>query len=136
MADSSDNEAYKDDEYWRDKLTPEEFTVCRQGGTERAFTGVYHDEKREGVYHCKCCGEPLFTSDGKYDSGCGWPSFFEPANSDVIAERPDYSHGMVRTEITCNKCGSHLGHVFSDGPPQTGLRYCVNSASLDLEPKK
>ena len=123
----------KDDEYWRDKLTPEEYHVCREKGTERAFTGEYWDCKEEGVYHCRCCGEPLFLSDTKYDSGCGWPSFFQPVEDEVIEEARDTSHGMIRTEVMCNKCGAHLGHVFEDGPQPTGLRYCINSLSIDLQ---
>lgn len=123
----------KDDEYWREKLTPDEFHVCREKGTERAFTGEYWDCKKDGAYTCKCCGESLFLSDSKYDSGCGWPSFFQPADSKVIKEDSDVSHGMSRTEVMCEKCGSHLGHVFEDGPEPTGLRYCINSASISLE---
>jgi peptide-methionine (R)-S-oxide reductase len=127
----------KDDEQWRDKLTPEEFHVCREKGTERAFTGEYWDCKKDGTYHCKCCGEALFLSDAKYDSGCGWPSFFQPADSVVIREAVDNTSGMSRTEVMCDKCGSHLGHVFEDGPVSaTGLRYCINSASISLESQK
>jgi peptide-methionine (R)-S-oxide reductase len=121
-----------DDEYWRDKLSPEEFVICRQQGTERAFTGKYWDCKTEGEYLCRCCQEPLFSSGAKYNSGSGWPSFYEPVQAGNIQELSDTTHGMVRTEIRCQKCGSHLGHVFSDGPQPTGLRYCVNSASLTL----
>ena len=126
----------KDDQYWRDKLTPEEFNVCREKGTERAFTGEYWDCERDGVYHCRCCGEPLFLSDTKFDAGCGWPSFFQPAEADVVEESNDSSHGMIRTEVTCKQCGSHLGHVFPDGPTPTGLRYCINSLSIKLEDKE
>ena len=125
----------KDDEYWREKLTPEEFNVCREKGTERPFTGEYWDTTEEGVYNCRCCGEPLFLSETKFDAGCGWPSFFQPADSEVILEDRDTSHGMVRTEVMCKKCGSHVGHVFEDGPNQTGLRYCVNSLSVKLDKK-
>ena len=125
-----------DDERWRDKLTPEEFHVCREKGTERAFTGEYWDCKEEGVYRCRCCGEPLFLSGTKYDSGSGWPSFYQPASDEVILEEKDRSHGMVRTEVRCKACGSHLGHVFDDGPAPTGLRYCINSASIRLEKGK
>lgn len=123
----------KDNEYWREKLTADEFHVCREKGTERAFSGEYWDCKKEGAYNCKCCGESLFLSDSKYDSGCGWPSFFQPADSKVILEDADVSHGMSRIEVMCEKCGSHLGHVFNDGPEPTGLRYCINSASISLE---
>ena len=126
----------KDNEFWRDKLTPEEFNVCREKGTERPFTGEYWDTTEEGVYNCRCCGEPLFLSDTKFDAGCGWPSFFQPADAEVILEERDTSHGMVRTEVMCKKCGSHIGHVFEDGPNPTGLRYCVNSLSVKLEKKE
>ena len=125
----------KDDEYWREKLTPEEFNVCREKGTERPFTGEYWDTTEEGVYNCRCCWEPLFLSETKFDAGCGWPSFFQPADSEVILEDRDTSHGMVRTEVMCKKCGSHVGHVFEDGPNPTGLRYCVNSLSVKLDKK-
>jgi len=125
----------QNDEQWRAKLTPEEFHVCREKGTERAFTGEYWDSKEEGVYNCRCCGEPLFLSDSKYDSGCGWPSFFQAADDDAVEEAPDHTLAMSRTEIMCKKCGCHLGHVFEDGPQPTGLRYCVNSLSVKLEPK-
>ena len=124
----------EDNEYWRDKLTPEEYRITREKGTERAFSGEYWDTKEDGVYNCRCCGEPLFLSDSKYDSGCGWPSFFQPADGENIREAVDTSHGMVRTEVMCDKCGAHLGHVFEDGPrDKTGLRYCINSASIKLE---
>jgi peptide-methionine (R)-S-oxide reductase len=123
----------KDDDYWRDKLTPEEYHVCREKGTERAFTGEYWDCKKDGVYNCRCCGEPLFLSDTKYDSGCGWPSFFQPADGEVIEEARDTTHGMIRTEVTCRKCGAHLGHVFPDGPAPTGMRYRINSLSIKLD---
>lgn len=122
----------KNDEYWRDKLTDEEFRICREQGTEQAFMGEYYDSKAAGVYKCRCCGNTLFSSETKYDSGSGWPSFYQPASLGVVAEHSDSAHGMVRTEVVCEKCESHLGHVFPDGPAPTGLRYCINSLSLTL----
>lgn len=118
---------------WKEQLTPEEYYILREKGTERAFTGKYWDHKDKGVYKCKGCGEPLFLSDTKFDSGCGWPSFFQPAENEKITESMDKSHGMYRTEVTCSNCGGHLGHVFTDGPQPTGLRYCINSASIDFK---
>ena len=123
-----------DNEIWRDKLTPQEYHVRREKGTERPFTGEYWNTREKGVYNCRCCGEPLFLSDSKFDSGCGWPSFFQPADAEVILEEQDRSHGMLRTEVMCKACGAHLGHVFEDGPAPTGLRYCINSLSIKLQP--
>ena len=123
----------KSEEEWRGQLSPEQYEVCRAKGTEPAFTGKYHDCKEAGVYRCTCCGSELFRSDAKFDSGCGWPSFFEPLEGANLVEIEDSSLSMSRTEIRCARCDAHLGHVFTDGPPPTGLRYCINSVSLDLE---
>ena len=123
----------KQDREWRAMLTPEQYHVAREKGTERAFTGEYHDCKRDGVYRCRCCGTPLFDSVAKFDSGTGWPSFHEPIDGSHVAEEEDRSFWMRRTEVLCAICDAHLGHVFPDGPPPTGLRYCMNSASLVLD---
>ncbi|MGZ4787431.1 MAG: peptide-methionine (R)-S-oxide reductase MsrB [Terriglobales bacterium] len=132
MADKID----KTEEEWRRELTPEQYQVLREKGTERAFTGEYWDTHTPGKYLCAGCGQELFTSDTKFDSHCGWPSYYEPANSDVVEEHEDLSFGMRRVEVTCSRCGGHLGHVFPDGPRPTGLRYCINSASIKLDPKE
>jgi peptide-methionine (R)-S-oxide reductase len=125
----------KSDEAWREQLSEEQYRVCREKGTEVAFTGAYWDNKRAGTYHCVCCGAPLFSSAHKFDSGTGWPSFWQPVEGEAVASGQDRSHGMIRTEVTCSQCGSHLGHVFPDGPQPTGLRFCINSVSLAFEPE-
>ena len=129
MADGTD----KTEKEWREELSPEEFKILRKKGTERAFTGRYWNEKTPGIYRCRGCGEPLFSSDTKYESGSGWPSFWEPVAGGKVAEEEDRSLFMRRTEVLCSSCGGHLGHVFPDGPEPTGLRYCINSASLELD---
>jgi peptide-methionine (R)-S-oxide reductase len=126
----------KSDEEWKKELSPDQYEVLRRKGTERAFTGAYWDHHEKGVYRCAGCGEELFTSEAKFDSGCGWPSFHSPAAPSRLEAQPDQSHFMVRTEILCARCGGHLGHVFDDGPKPTGLRYCINSASLKFQKEK
>jgi peptide-methionine (R)-S-oxide reductase len=128
MTEKHDNE-----QAWREKLTPEQYHVCREKGTEPPFTGKYADCDEAGIYRCVCCGHPLFTSEQKFHSGCGWPSFWNPLSSESLNQHPDNSHGMRRVEVTCQSCGAHLGHVFEDGPQPTGLRYCINSVALTLE---
>jgi peptide-methionine (R)-S-oxide reductase len=124
----------KTDAEWRAQLDALQYEVTRHGATERAFTGKYDKHKADGMYNCVGCGTPLFESVAKFDSGCGWPSYFQPASDSVIEELADTSHGMRRVEVRCQNCGSHLGHVFEDGPEPTGLRYCINSASIDFKP--
>jgi peptide-methionine (R)-S-oxide reductase len=123
----------KSDAQWREELTPEQYAVCRCSATERAFTGRYWDHHASGIYHCAACAAELFGSDTKFDSGSGWPSYFRPVTPEAVSEHVDESHGMRRVEVKCAKCGSHLGHVFPDGPNPTGLRYCINSAALEFE---
>ncbi len=129
-------EIKKSDEEWRNQLTPVQFNILREKGTERPFTGTYDKFYDEGTYYCAACGTELFTSKTKYNSGCGWPAFYEPSVDKNIVEKKDYSHGMVRIEVMCAKCGGHLGHVFEDGPQPTGLRYCINSGALRFEKGK
>lgn len=126
----------KSEEQWQEQLTPAQYAVTRKKGTEPPFTGIYNDCKKQGVYRCVCCDAELFSSDDKFDSGTGWPSYMRPISDDAVNNERDESHGMVRVEVTCARCDSHLGHVFPDGPKETGLRYCINSASLNLDEGK
>ena len=127
------NKVIKTDEEWRAILTPEQYEVARRKGTERPFTGEYYDSKEKGTYKCAACGSTLFTSDAKFDSGCGWPSFYQPSAEDNVRTQSDTTHGMIRTEVLCGSCDAHLGHIFDDGPQPTGLRYCINSVVLSLD---
>jgi peptide-methionine (R)-S-oxide reductase len=133
MTDDKPREIRKTDAEWRAQLDAEQYAVARQGGTERAFTGKYWDHSEPGSYQCIGCGTPLFAAGSKFDAGCGWPSYSEPINATVVERLVDRSHGMERVEVRCNRCGSHLGHVFNDGPAPTGERFCINSASIDFK---
>lgn len=129
-----ERKVHKTDPQWRQELSPEQYRVCRQKGTEPAFSGAYHAAKEPGTYRCVCCGEPLFASTDKFDSGTGWPSFTQPVDPNAVATEEDLSHGLRRIEVLCSSCGAHLGHVFPDGPRPTGLRYCINSVAMSFEP--
>lgn len=133
---ASDPNLSKTEAQWRAELSPEQFHVCREKGTEPAFTGRYYATKEDGIYRCSCCGAALFDAAQKFDSGTGWPSFWQPANAQAVGIEEDRSYGMVRTEVHCNRCGAHLGHLFPDGPRPTGLRFCINSVSLELTPRE
>jgi len=135
MPETPQDQLPQNDAEWRERLTPTQFEVTRRAGTEPAFTGEYWDNHDDGTYVCVCCDAPLFSSETKFDSGTGWPSFFQALTDDAVEEQVDQSHGMTRTEARCRNCGAHLGHVFPDGPRPTGLRYCMNSASLRLDPE-
>ena len=129
---SETSKVMKTEQEWAEELSPEQYEVCRRKGTERPFTGKYNDCKDEGEYRCACCGQVLFNSDAKFDSGTGWPSFYEPREESAVKEEVDNSYGRIRTEVTCSACDAHLGHVFPDGPNPTGMRYCINSVAIDL----
>ena len=125
----------KTDQAWREQLTEAQYQVCRLKGTERPFTGAFYQKSEPGVYHCVCCDASLFDSDTQFDAGCGWPSYWAPIDAAAVTNHDDFSHGMHRTEVVCSRCDAHLGHVFPDGPPPTGLRYCINSVCLRLQPR-